>query len=1055
MAKIPIILEAGRADGKLIKTNSIYDDDQKKFLSDKIKEIDNNHNELNNTVNFLTDTVNNNELDIENKLEVEQTRATNAENNLRETINNITEISGSATTANVVTIDTIPTTSSSNVQQALNELFKNATYAGIATPTTNPGTPDGPVFYFATKAGTYYNFNGIELAEGETAILQWNNKIWFKNIIDFINQNKLTELDNDIKKRYGEIVENSEFVYVLIDAKNKILFGIKKDGTIYSNSFNDLCKKQFEELFTNDKNIVTSEKVGLMSPTMFQNLLDNTNNLQEINTHFIENNEWIRVITDNDGKILYGVKKSGEFYIGRLPDNIKNLIDKKVILEYKEQSKEAIIKLNEYESYKGHDLTYNGLDNPTIITVKNQEEFEQLPSRLADTSLNSVRVLIYEGVYYYSGVFIEKTDEITWNNIEIIGVGNVKIIGTNKQVDIDNSNVSYHKDNYSIPIERGFDRNLRYYNGNTLIEPTSTESLTESGFFESEILLIKVRGKITGYSGQSGETIKVVIGLEYNKKDIQSDKDYTFDFVSTGNTIESFKSDFNAALISNGYIQEEQEDGSILISKADGSSFSASNYMVGLRFLNETCSNTSYIIYGFVYKANNVLGLPEMTEEECKDVYIQVYKDYNVCMQNVIKITNDTIYIGINTKESDESYPLSPVQHKGDQLRIRVFNLKSINNEPLIYKDRLYIPYRYQKLYVLDSNSMFFKYCKTKEDKGVLRSLLISNINFVGGHTCIKINHVVSNYIGIENCRFLGFYNCINLNYSSNIHITDNVAVNVTHLLNGLLILGVAVVLRNSVNDTIYRGNRTDYTAHAINVSPESGWIAYNKLKNCYGGGFNFSLGEAGFYSIDGKLPTIIEYNEVYFDNYAAKNRYKYGFGDLGGIYTYVNNYWLFIRHNYVHNLVGYREDAIVGIYIDGAASNVVIYGNLVLDCNRSLTLYVPSTVVVKIDPETGLTRYSSKNRFVMSNIFNNRSKLDYNKIYDDGISMNGGNIVIYDTVKPEITYLNMVNNETYIPNCKISDLGILSIPLEYLYILLNFKLSTFITEKINNKYNG
>ena len=124
MAKIPTILEAGRADGKLIKTNSIYDDNQEKFLSDKIKEIDNNHNNLTDTVNALTDTVNNNELDIENKLEAEQTRATNTENNLRETINNITEISESATNANIVTIDTIPNSSSSNVQQALNELFK-------------------------------------------------------------------------------------------------------------------------------------------------------------------------------------------------------------------------------------------------------------------------------------------------------------------------------------------------------------------------------------------------------------------------------------------------------------------------------------------------------------------------------------------------------------------------------------------------------------------------------------------------------------------------------------------------------------------------------------------------------------------------------------------------------------------------------------------------------------------------------------------------------------------------------------------------------------------
>ncbi len=64
MAKIPTILEAGRADGKLIKTNSVYDDNQEKFLSDKIKEIDDNHNNLNDTVNDLTDTVNNNKLEL-------------------------------------------------------------------------------------------------------------------------------------------------------------------------------------------------------------------------------------------------------------------------------------------------------------------------------------------------------------------------------------------------------------------------------------------------------------------------------------------------------------------------------------------------------------------------------------------------------------------------------------------------------------------------------------------------------------------------------------------------------------------------------------------------------------------------------------------------------------------------------------------------------------------------------------------------------------------------------------------------------------------------------
>lgn len=49
----------------------------------------------------------------------------------------------------------------------------NATFAGIATPATNPGTPDGPIFYIASESGVYSNFGSIELQEG-VFILMWN-----------------------------------------------------------------------------------------------------------------------------------------------------------------------------------------------------------------------------------------------------------------------------------------------------------------------------------------------------------------------------------------------------------------------------------------------------------------------------------------------------------------------------------------------------------------------------------------------------------------------------------------------------------------------------------------------------------------------------------------------------------------------------------------------------------------------------------------------------------------------------------------------------------------
>lgn len=61
----------------------------------------------------------------------------------------------------------------------ISTIGKNATFAGIATPTTNPGTPDGPVFYLASKTGTYSNFDGVVI-ENEAAILLYNGSAWVK-----------------------------------------------------------------------------------------------------------------------------------------------------------------------------------------------------------------------------------------------------------------------------------------------------------------------------------------------------------------------------------------------------------------------------------------------------------------------------------------------------------------------------------------------------------------------------------------------------------------------------------------------------------------------------------------------------------------------------------------------------------------------------------------------------------------------------------------------------------------------------------------------------------
>lgn len=51
-------------------------------------------------------------------------------------------------------------------------------FAGVATPSTNPGTPDQNVFYIALQSGTYNNFGGTIINDGEIGLFTWNGT-WY------------------------------------------------------------------------------------------------------------------------------------------------------------------------------------------------------------------------------------------------------------------------------------------------------------------------------------------------------------------------------------------------------------------------------------------------------------------------------------------------------------------------------------------------------------------------------------------------------------------------------------------------------------------------------------------------------------------------------------------------------------------------------------------------------------------------------------------------------------------------------------------------------------
>ena len=98
------------------------------------------------------------------------------------------------------------------LQNVLNNIISNvglnSSFAGIATPETNPGTPDGNVFYLATTAGTYSNFNGIVINTGEAVILEWRGS-WTKKSSGFATQENLSELGSKVNLLIiGDVLPN-------------------------------------------------------------------------------------------------------------------------------------------------------------------------------------------------------------------------------------------------------------------------------------------------------------------------------------------------------------------------------------------------------------------------------------------------------------------------------------------------------------------------------------------------------------------------------------------------------------------------------------------------------------------------------------------------------------------------------------------------------------------------------------------------------------------------------------------------------------------------------
>ena len=179
----------------------------------------------------------------------------------------------------------------------ISNLGENATFAGIATPTTNPGTPDGNVFYLAGE-GTYANFDGITVSEDEGIVILWNGEagVWQKLVPNIASQQdssylmKIAKTDNAFSNfplmtiSYGvtateysyQNYRSSQFIKVTPGerfwvylfcgkAPSVIFYNLKSSADLYNQPYADLNPDNFEYVSRIEPTDTTSPVIGIIT----------------------------------------------------------------------------------------------------------------------------------------------------------------------------------------------------------------------------------------------------------------------------------------------------------------------------------------------------------------------------------------------------------------------------------------------------------------------------------------------------------------------------------------------------------------------------------------------------------------------------------------------------------------------------------------------------------------------------------------------------------------------------------------------------------------------
>lgn len=129
-----------------------------------------------------------------------------------------------AAIANVIKTNGTQAITGDVLQSVLNNIVsslgENYQFAGIATTSTNPGTPDGNIFYIAGE-GTYTNFSNITIDVGQLGVLRWNGS-WSKQTLEIGTGggNMILEWNTDVATTRKQVLSKYRKSLLQISYKN-------------------------------------------------------------------------------------------------------------------------------------------------------------------------------------------------------------------------------------------------------------------------------------------------------------------------------------------------------------------------------------------------------------------------------------------------------------------------------------------------------------------------------------------------------------------------------------------------------------------------------------------------------------------------------------------------------------------------------------------------------------------------------------------------------------------------------------------------------------------